>query len=52
MVDPRASTIAVCRRGKAGDLPLVATLHASAHDTLTSPLLPAFSLDLPYLFRD
>lgn len=52
MVDPKASVIAVFRRGKAGDLPLAATLHASANDTLTSPLLPAFSLDLAHLFRD
>ena len=52
MVDPKTSTIAVFRRAKAGDLPLAATVHASANDTLTSPLLPAFSLDVSHLFRD
>ncbi|OFW46876.1 MAG: hypothetical protein A3J29_20090 [Acidobacteria bacterium RIFCSPLOWO2_12_FULL_67_14b] len=52
MVDPKAATITVSRRDAAGDFPLVATLHASAGDSLTSPLLPGFVLPLPALLRD
>ena len=52
MVDPKAATIAVSRRAAVGDFPLAATLHASAADALTSPLLPAFSLPLTKLFRN
>jgi Uma2 family endonuclease len=48
LVDPAAETIAVYRRG--GDsLQLVATLGAA--DTLTSPLLPGFSVGLDKLLR-
>lgn len=51
MVDPKASGMGVFRRGKTGDFPLVTTLHASAGDMLTTPLLPGFSLALADYFR-
>jgi Uma2 family endonuclease len=48
LVDPVAERIAIYRRRDAS-LQLVATL--SAADTLTSPLLPGFSVSLGKLFR-
>jgi Uma2 family endonuclease len=51
LVDPKASAIGVFRRGETGDFPLVATLQASAGDTLETPLLPGFSLALADYFR-
>ena len=51
MVDPKASGIWVFRRGETGDFPLVTTLYAAAVDTLTTPLLPGFSLALADYFR-
>ena len=48
LVDPAAQTIAVYRRG-GPSLQLAATLGAT--DTLTSPLLPGFSVALGKLFR-
>jgi Uma2 family endonuclease len=51
MVDPKDSSIGIFRRGESGDFPLVTTLRASAGDTLTTPLLPGFSLALADYFR-
>jgi Uma2 family endonuclease len=51
MVDPKASSIGVFRRGGTGDFPLTTTRHASAGDTLSTPLLPGFSLALADYFR-
>jgi Uma2 family endonuclease len=50
LVDPELDLIKVSRRGKDGSFRRVAELTAEDGDTLTSPLLPAFSLALAELF--
>ena len=52
MVDPTTATITVFRRDVAGYFCEVATLYASAGDSLTAPLLPGFALLLQVFFRD
>ncbi len=49
MVDPDRNQVAVHRRGTDGSFPLVTTLDASG--TLTTPLLPGWSVALGLLFR-
>jgi Uma2 family endonuclease len=49
MVDPDGQSVTICRRQDDGGLPAVDELDAPDH-TLTSPLLPGFSLALGGLF--
>lgn len=49
MVDPDRNRVAVHRRAADGSFPLVTTL--DANETLTTPLLPGWSLPLGQLFR-
>jgi len=51
IIDPDANTITVFRRTPEGEFPVVATLHATA-DSLTTPMLPGFALDLTHYFRE
>ncbi len=52
MIDPDANTVTVFRRTPEGEFPIIATLQATAGDTLTTPLLPGFELRLPHYFRE
>lgn len=52
MIDPDANTIIVFRRTAEGGFPMVATLHAGTADTLTTPLLPGFALELSHYFHE
>ena len=51
LVDPELDVVKVFRRDPGGAFPRVAELASDAGDTLTTPLLPAFSLLLASLFR-
>ncbi len=51
LVDPELDIVKVFRRDPSGAFPRVAELAGEAGDTLTTPLLPAFSLSLTSLFR-
>ena len=51
MVDPSANRIGIHRPNDEGRLMLSADLGAAAGDTLTTPLLPGFSLALADYFR-
>ncbi len=51
LVDPELDVVKVFRREPGGAFPRVAELSGDASDTLTTPLLPAFSLPLASLFR-
>lgn len=51
LVDPELDVVKVFRRDASGAFPRVAELAADTGDTLTTPLLPAFSLLLASLFR-
>lgn len=51
MVDPDRNTIAVYRRSGDGAFPLLTTLEANKAETLTTPLLPGWTLALEWLFR-
>lgn len=51
-VDPKASRVSVCRRSADGSLTIVSNLEAAMGDTLTTPLLPDFSLSLKNLFSE
>ncbi len=51
LVDPEANAITVDRRAENGAFPLAAELSASRDDVLTTPLLPAFGLNLSEFFR-
>jgi Uma2 family endonuclease len=50
LVDPELDLIKVSRRGEDGSFRRVAELTAEDGDTLTSPLLPGFSLALSAFF--
>jgi Uma2 family endonuclease len=50
LVDPELDLVKVSRRGDDGSFRRVAELTAEDNDTLTSPLLPGFSLELVTLF--
>ena len=52
IIDPDAGTITVFRRTPEGEFPVVATLHAATADSLTTPMLPGFALDLTHYFRE
>jgi Uma2 family endonuclease len=52
LVDPELDLIKVFRRSADGRLPRIAELSAEERDTLTTPLLPGFSLRLDALFSD
>jgi Uma2 family endonuclease len=49
MVDPERNRVIVYRRAADGSFPLVTTL--DANETLTTPLLPGWSMVLGLLFR-
>ena len=51
IVDPKANTITIHRRAVDGGFPKAATLPADSK-TMTTPLLPGFSLSLEKLFRE
>jgi len=51
LVDPERNAVAVYRRGTDGSFPLMASLSAARHDTLETPLLPGWSVELVRLFR-
>lgn len=51
IVDPDRNTVTVHRRAADGSFPLAATLSAKAAETLTTPLLPGWELQLERLFR-
>lgn len=50
LVDPRNRSVIVFRRTAIGEFARVAALHADESETLTTPLLPDFSLELSELF--
>jgi len=52
MVDPDARTITVCRQADLAGFDGTSELTAASGDTLTTELLPGFSLALEPLFRD
>ena len=52
IIDPDANTIIMFRRTLDGEFPVVATLHAAAGDSLTTPMLPGFALELTHYFRE
>lgn len=52
IIDPDANTVTVFRRTPEGEFPMVATLHATTADSLTTPMLPGFALELPHYFRE
>lgn len=52
VVDPDVDEVRVYRRDADGALPRVATLGAEHQHSLTTPLLPEFSLSLIELFRE
>ncbi len=51
IVDPELDAVKVYRRADEGSFPRVAELTREAHDMITTPLLPEFSLGLDELFR-
>lgn len=51
IVDPDRNSVAVYRRGADGSFPLATTLDAKDAETLTTPLLPGWALQLERLFR-
>ncbi len=50
VVDPDAADLTIYRRTDGGVFPMTCRLSAAAHDVLTTPLLPAFTLALDDLF--
>jgi len=51
IVDPELALVKIHRRAEDGSFPRVAELTREAHEGLSTPLLPGFSLDLDELFR-
>lgn len=51
IVDPERDSVAVYRRVDDGSFPLATTLEAKDADTLTTPLLPGWELQLGHFFR-
>lgn len=51
LVDPERNGVSVYRREPDGSFPLIASLSAAGHDTLETPLLPGWSVELSRLFR-
>jgi Uma2 family endonuclease len=51
MVDPETREVTIYRRADDGSFPLSARLSTDANDTLRTPHLPEWSLDLARLFR-
>ena len=51
IVDPELELVKIHRRAEDGSFPRVAELTREAHEGLSTPLLPGFSLDLDELFR-
>jgi len=51
IVDPDRNNVAVYRRGDDGSFPLAIVLEAKNAETLTTPLLPGWELQLERLFR-
>jgi Uma2 family endonuclease len=51
LVDPKARRVSICRRAADESFPIMATLEAESGDTVTTPLLPGFSLLVHDLFE-
>ena len=51
LVDPERNAVSVYRRDTDGSFPLIASLSSAEHDTLETPLLPGWSVELERLFR-
>jgi Uma2 family endonuclease len=51
LIDPDLNTVTVFKRAGDGTFPQASELTAARHDTLETPLLPAWSLALARLFR-
>jgi Uma2 family endonuclease len=51
LVDPDLNAVTMYRRAEGGSFPLAAHLTAERHDTLTTPLVPGWSVGLVRLFR-
>ena len=51
LVDPELNVVSIYRRDIEGVFPLTASLSAAGHDTLETPLLPGWSVELTRLFR-
>lgn len=51
LVDPELNVVSIYRRNAEGSFPLIASPSASGHDTLETPLLPGWSVELSRLFR-
>jgi len=51
LVDPEQNVVSIYRRDAEGAFPLTTSLSAEGHDTLRTPLLPGWSVDLARLFR-
>ena len=51
LVDPELNAVSIYRRNAEGSFPLIASPSASGHDTLETPLLPGWSVELTRLFR-
>ena len=52
IADPDLNSVTVFRRTPQGRLPTAETLSAEDGDSLTTPLLPGFTLNLSHYFRD
>ena len=52
LVDPKTFRVSICRREDDGSFPVVSTLTADGHESLTTPLLPGFSLGVAELFAE
>jgi Uma2 family endonuclease len=51
LVDPEQNVVSICRRDAEGAFPLTTSLSAAGRDTLETPLLPGWSIELSRLFR-
>lgn len=51
LVDPELNAVSVYRRDTDGSFPLIASLSLAGQDTLATPLLPGWSVELERLFR-
>ena len=51
LVDPELNAISVYRRDTGGSFPLIGSLSSAGDDTLETPLLPGWSVELTRLFR-
>jgi hypothetical protein len=49
--DPELNVVSIYRRHAEGSFPLIASPSATGHDTLETPLLPGWAVELSRLFR-